>query len=81
MKIAIELKNKSKDYIIKVLKQKNFNIEDGSFGTIWIYEIRTIYKRIESTKDKLILEGEKFGVEIAINYEDIEYFEIHSEAR
>ena len=79
IKIAIELKKDSREKVINELIRKDYEIGYSSFYyTIWVYDLGNI--RFDNVnKNSIILENGKTMVGIRINFNDIEYFEIHNQ--
>ena len=79
MKIALDFSKKAKYDYLKEFKKRNFKVDMNSCGTMWVYDLRTIYTTIStSNKMHLVFETNNFDT-YSIDLEDIRYFEIHSE--
>lgn len=76
IKIALDLQDDMKDYIIENLKKRGFDVTDNSsFGTVWVYGLSHIDYSANG------IEICKFGSMqfYDILLEDVKYFEIHPE--
>lgn len=74
MKISLDFKKDFKDYYLKELEKRNFEIQsETSFGNVWVYGL----SHIDYSKNHIELNQEGTMQFIVILLEDLDYFEIH----
>ena len=74
MKMAVELNKEIKEKIIEDLQKREWYIDFNSFGTMWIYEIRSI----SYSNNSIILQRNDLK-EYRILLKDVNYLEIQEE--
>lgn len=77
MKIALELKENTKEEIINRLIKKGYEVDTNSFGCVWVHGLKNIHW-LNGT-ETLVLENGKSIISMGIDFKYVKYFEIHSE--
>ena len=74
MKISLDFKKDCKDYYLKELEKRGFDIEsETSFGNVWVYGL----SHIDYIKDRIQLNQDGSMQFFVILLDDLEYIEIH----
>ena len=76
LKIALDfVDNKTKEDVKTNLIKRNFEVSEGSFGTLWVYDL----EHVDYSKNNIEL-VQKYGMKfVVVLLEDLDYFEVWEE--